>query len=521
MEKRAHKQIIIDVHHDQMRVALLEESDLAELYIEGKDRRHLVGNIYRGRVQNVLPGMQAAFVSIGLSKNAFLFLGDMNLGADASVFDFVGNGHGKNKTASSAPIREFIREGQEITVQILKEPIGSKGARVTTHLTLPGRYLVLLPTVNHVGVSRRIEDETERNRLREIAERTKPEGMGIIVRTAAGGKGEEEFAADVKVLSRLWRQIQRREQSGEIPRLLHQDMDILYRTIRDMMTMEIDEMVINHAGEYERALEYAEAISPALTQQIRLYDGDSGIFEVYGIESKIQMAIQKKVWLNNGGYLVIDPTEALTVIDVNTGKYVGHDNLEETVLQTNLAAAREIARQVRLRDIGGIIIIDFIDMNIEANRQQVLEVFEEALKKDRTKTHVVGITGLGLVEMTRKKVRKRLSSTLLSPCPYCNGTGKVYSASMITARIEKELEQALTADTIGALVEVHPSVFTFFVEDDGRAVEILEKTWNKRIYLAENPAFHVEEYNIIPFHSEEDVDPLLFGYSNVYGTSGR
>jgi ribonuclease G len=520
VDKKAHKQIVIDVHHDQMRVALLEDGNLMELYIEGKDRRQLVGNIYRGRVQNVLPGMQAAFVSIGLSKNAFLFLGDMNLGADASVFNFVGNGHGKNRTASTASVRELIQEGQEITVQILKEPIGSKGARVTTHLTLPGRYLVLLPTVNHVGVSRRIEDEEERNRLREIAERTKPEGMGLIVRTAARDRGEEEFAADIKVLTRLWRQIQRREQGGEVPRLLHQDIDILYRTIRDMMTLEIDEMVINNAAEHERALEYADAISPALVGQVRLYTGEQGIFEAYGIESKIQQAIQKKVWLNNGGYLVIDPTEALTVIDVNTGKYVGHDNLEETVLQTNLAAAEEIARQIRLRDIGGIIIIDFIDMASEENRQQVLTVFEEALKRDRTKTHVVGITGLGLVEMTRKKVRKRLSSTLLSPCPYCNGTGKVYSASMILARIEKELEQTFSEETLGALVEVHPSVFAIWVDDDGRAVDILEKTWDKRIYLAENPSFHVEEFNIIPIFHEADVDPLLFGYSNVYGTSG-
>lgn len=521
MDKKICKQIIIDVHHDQMRVALLEDGDLAELYMEGKNRQHLVGNIYRGRVQNVLPGMQAAFVSIGLSKNAFLFLGDLNLGTDKSVFDFVDNGHGKSKTASTAPIRELIREGQEITVQILKEPIGSKGARVTTHLTLPGRYLVLLPTVNHVGVSRRIEDEEERNRLREIAERTKPEGMGVIVRTAARNKGEEEFKADLKVLTRLWRQIQRREQSGEVPRLLHQDMDILYRTIRDMMTLEVDELVINNPAEYARAQEYAEAISPALVDQVKLYTGEQGIFEAYGIESKIQQAIQKKVWLNNGGYLVIDPTEALTVIDVNTGKYVGHDNLEDTVLQTNLAAAEEIARQIRLRDIGGIIIIDFIDMSTEENRQQVLQVFEEALKKDRTKTHVVGLTGLGLVEMTRKKVRKRLSSTLLSPCPYCNGTGKVYSASMILARIEKELDQILSGDIRAVLVEVHPSVFSIWVEDDGRTVDMMEKTWGKRIYLAENPAFHVEEFNIIPIQKEEDVDPLLFGYSNVYGTSGR
>jgi len=520
VDKKVHKQIIIDVHHDQMRVALLEEGTLAELYMEGKNRTHLVGNIYRGKVQNVLPGMQAAFVSIGLSKNAFLFLGDMNLG-DRSVFDFVGNGNGKHKTASSAAIREYIREGQEITVQILKEPIGSKGARVTTHLTLPGRYLVLLPTVNHVGVSRRIEDEEERNRLREIAERTKPEGMGIIVRTAARHRGEEEFAADIKVLTRLWRQIQRREASGEVPRLLHQDMDILYRTIRDMMTLEVDELVINSVAEYERAQEYAEAIAPALTDQVRLYQGEQSIFEVYGIESKIQQAIQKKVWLNNGGYLVIDPTEALTVIDVNTGKYVGKDNLEDTVLQTNLAAAEEIARQIRLRDIGGIIVIDFIDMGMEENKRQVLDVFEEALKKDRTKTHVVGITGLGLVEMTRKKVRKRLSSTLLSPCPYCNGTGKVYSASMILARIEKELDQTFSGDMLGALVEVHPSVFSIWVEDDGRAVDMLEKTWDKRIYLAENESFHVEEFNIIPIYREEDVDPLLFGYSNVYGTSGQ
>ncbi len=486
------KRIIVDVQYDQTRVAILEDDELVELYMEGDDSHTIVGNIYRGKVENVLPGMQAAFVDIGLEKNAFLYVGDINI--DKSVFEFPGKQVPTVNDARALSIRDIISTGQELTVQVLKEPIGTKGARVTTQITLPGRYMVLMPTVNYVGVSRRIENETERARLKEIAERLKPNGMGMIVRTAAQGKDQDDFIQDIDFLCRLWARIQSKEWRGKVPRVLYEDEDIIYRTIRDFYAPDIDKIIINNRKEYEKTLELADVLFPGLRQRVELFDDSVPIFQYFDIEYKIEKAIQKKVWLKNGGYLIIDPTEALTVIDVNTGKFVGSRNLEDTVLKTNLEAAQEIAHQIRLRDIGGIIIIDFIDMGKEENKKKVLEVLESSLKKDRTKTNVLGFTGLGLVEMTRKKVRRRLSSKLLKPCPYCHGTGRVYSETMVVARIEKELENEIKDSGIwGVVVEVHPSVARTWTEDGGKNIDILEKTLNCRIYLRENNNLHIEE----------------------------
>lgn len=506
------KKIVVDVQHGQTRVALLEDNKLVELYVEGEETQRLVGNIYRGKVTNVLPGMQAAFVDIGLDKNAFLYVGDIN--TDKSIFEF------QNTTAESADknknisIRDIIKEGQEITVQVLKEPIGTKGARVTTHITLPGRYLVLMPTVNYVGVSRRIEDESERQRLKQIAERIKPAEMGLIVRTAARGRTYEDFIPDMEFLCRLWAKIQQKEWRGKVPRLLYQDEDLIYRTIRDLYTPDVDKLIINSKEEYEKALELIEVLTPNLRDRVELFESKDGIFEYFGIEAEIEKVIQKKVWLKNGGYIIIDTTEALTVIDVNTGKFVGSKNLEDTVLKTNLEAAREIAHQVRLRDIGGIIIIDFIDMEKEEHRQMVLDVLKQAFKKDRTKTNVIGFTSLGLVEMTRKKVRQRLTSKLLKPCPYCQGTGRVYSETMIMAKVEKDLERMFDNSNIwGALVEVHPDVARLWMEDEGKALDMLEKTLDRKIFVKARSSFHIEEVNIIPVKGQEELERILLSYN--------
>jgi len=512
------KQIIVDVHHDQVRVALLEDGDLVELYMEGEENQRLVGNIYRGRVVNVLPGMQAAFVDIGLEKNAFLYVGDIN--TDKSVFEFSGENDLPNESIKTSSTKNMIREGQEITVQILKEPIGTKGARVTTNITLPGRYMVLMPTVNYVGVSRRIESEEERQRLKKIAEEIKPENMGIIVRTVAAGKDKDEFESDIDLLCRLWESIKASEQKGKVPRVLHKDGSLIYRTVRDIFTTDVDKFVINNEEQYHKVLDLTSVISPQLKERVVYFESSRDIFEYYGIDSKIEKAIQKKVWLKNGGYIVIDPTEALTVIDVNTGKFVGSINLEDTVLKTNLEAAEEIAHQIRLRDIGGIIVIDFIDMELEEHKQKVLEVLTQALKKDRTKTNVIGFTGLGLVEMTRKKVRERLTSTLLKPCPYCNGTGKVYSEAMVMAKVEKELEKLFASSDIwGALVEVHPSVGRLWTEDDGKALDMLENTLNRKVFIKSNSNFHIEETNISPITSQKELDGILLEYADkIYST---
>jgi len=508
------KKIIVDVQYDQTRVALLEDNELVELYMEGEESQGIVGNIYRGKVENVLPGMQAAFVDIGLEKNAFLYVGDIS--TDKSIFEFSGEQGTTVNDARAMSIKDLISRGQEITVQVLKEPIGTKGARVTTQITLPGRYLVLMPTVNYIGVSRRIEDETERKRLKEIVERLKPQNMGIIVRTAALGKEEEDFIQDIDFLCRLWAKIQGKEWKGKVPRVLYEDEDIIYRTIRDFYAPDIGKIIINSKEEYERTLEFADVLFPGLNQKVKLYDNSVGVFEYYNIESKIEKAIQKKVWLRNGGYLIIDQTEALTVIDVNTGKFVGSRNLEDTVLKTNLEAAQEIAHQIRLRDIGGIIIIDFIDMSEEASKDKVLEILRSALKKDRTKTNVLGFTGLGLVEMTRKKVRSRLASKLLKPCPYCHGTGRVYSESMVVAKIEKELESiSKHSNTWGVVVEVHPSVARLWMEDEGKNMDILEKTLSCKVYIKENNAFHVEESIIHPLIGQQDAEKFFLEHKKA------
>lgn len=513
------KRIIIDVQQEQIRVAFLEEGDLVEMHIEEYNQQRVVGNIYRGKVANVLPGMQAAFVDIGLEKNAFLYVGDIN--TDKTVFEFVGSSSKVEEGLRNPSIRDLLKEGQELTVQVLKEPIGTKGARVTTHITLPGRYMVLMPTVNYIGVSRRIEEETERQRLKEITESVKPEAMGVIVRTAALGKDSSDFQPDVEFLVRLWGKIKERERKGRgrVPRLLHKDESIIYRIVRDLFTGDVKKLVINDGNEYYKILEWVDFISPNMKNRVEQFQSNRSIFEFYGIEDKIEKIIQKKVWLKNGAHIIIEPTEALTAIDVNTGKYVGGISLEDTVLSTNLEAAEEIARQIRLRDLGGIIIIDFIDMEVEEHRQQVIDVLKAALKKDRTKTNVLGFTDLGLVEMTRKKVRNRLSQSLLKSCPYCSGTGKVYSESMVLAKLERELERITQGNHMyGVLVEIHPAVARLWMEEDGRGLEVLQGALNCKILLRTNPSLHVEEPSLMPIPTKKEAEELLRETDSIYTT---
>jgi ribonuclease G len=513
------KKIVIDVQHEQTRVAFLEEGELVEMQIEDNDQQRVVGNIYRGKVVNVLPGMQAAFVDIGLERNAFLYVGDIN--TDRSVFEFADNGNRLDNQNDCCPsIRDLLKAGQEITVQVQKEPIGTKGAKVTTHVTLPGRYMVLMPTMNYVGVSRRIEEEKERQRLKQVAESMKPETMGLIVRTAALEKDHSDIYPDVEFLVRLWNKIKDREsRGGRTPRLLHKDESIIYRTVRDLFTGDVTKLIINDKNQYHKIREWVDFIAPKLKNCVEYFEPTHSIFQVYGIEEKIEKIIQKKVWLKNGGHIIIEPTEALTAIDVNTGKYVGRVNLEDTVLNTNLEAAEEIARQIRLRDLGGIIIIDFIDMELEEHRQQVVEVLKAALKRDRTKTNVLGFTDLGLVEMTRKKVRNRLSQSLLKPCPYCSGTGKVYSESLVLTKLERELESITQGNRLpGVLAEIHPAVARLWIDEDGRSLEILEGALNTKILIRTNKSLHIEDFNLMPLHTYKDAEKLLIEDDSIYTT---
>lgn len=485
-------EIIVDIGNEETRVALLEDKELVEIYIERSGQDRLLGNIYRGKVCSVLPGMQAAFIDIGYEKNAFLYVGDV-----VTRKEYSEDADELNQDNRVGDIEDILSTGQEITVQVIKEPIGTKGPRVTANITLPGRQLVLLPNADYVGISRRIENEAERVKLKKIAEVIKPEGMGLIVRTVSEGTSLEDCTSDVSFLVKLWEKIRQKERSGPVPRLIHTDPSIIYRTVRDLFTPDVSRLVINDRGQYAKVLELADMISPAMKLRVEYFSKSYDLFEYYQIESKITKALSRKVWLKCGGYIVIDKTEALTVIDVNTGKFVGGSNLEDTVLKTNIDAAREIAKQLRLRDIGGIIIIDFIDMNDAAHQQNVLDVFRQALKKDRTKSTVVGITGLGLVEMTRKKVRQELSSVITVECPGCDGAGRILSPESILRNIEKEVEKYMSQTIAHAIqVEVHPSVAAVYEHSSGEFMKRMESTYNKKVCLKAAHDIRHEGYKI-------------------------
>ncbi|MBO8137269.1 MAG: Rne/Rng family ribonuclease [Desulfotomaculum sp.] len=490
-----YKELVVNVKDEETRVAVLEDGQLVEIYIERAQNQRLVGNIYKGQVENVLPGMQAAFVDIGLEKNAFLY-----------VEDAVST-RGENQYALERPnITDVLKKGQEIIVQIVKEPIGSKGPRVTTNITLPGRYMVLMPTVDYIGISRRIECEEERERLREIAAALKPEGMGVIVRTVAEGMQEEEIGKDIQLLTKLWNKIQNKAASGPVPNLLHRDLELLQRMLRDVFSEDIDKLIIDSRDDYQKVLELLDIIDPKLKLKV-VYENREDIFEDYGIEAELQKALKRQVWLKCGAYLVIDQAEALTAIDVNTGKFVGSTDLEDTVLKTNLNAAVEIARQLRLRNIGGIIIVDFIDMEEEEHRQQVIQVLEEEIKKDKTKVNILGITQLGLVEMTRKKVRPSLSEVVQKICPYCDGRGKVLSEESVGILVKSKIQQMAkltAADTI--LVEANPLVAARIIGSGGSGLRELEYQIGKNLYIRGCANHHIEQVTVKPLHDKAEIE---------------
>lgn len=394
---------------------MLEQEKLTEFYAQTKEDRQTAGNIYKGRVVNVLPGMQAAFVDIGQTKNAFLYIDDL-LPA-----------HLERQPKVKPSITELVREGQEILVQIVKEALGTKGARVTTHFSLPGRWLVYMPSADYVGVSRKISSDSERQRLKELAETVRAPGEGLILRTVAAGEPDAAILRDLEHLRELWTSIGQQAERAAVPSEVYHELDMIPRLVRDMVTDEMEELVIDseHIGAY--VVDVIKQMSPHLADRVHSYTGPEKIFQRYGVYEQLDKCFRAKVWLDNGGYLIFDQTEALTVIDVNTGKYIGSVDLEETVFATNLEAAEQIARLLRLRDIGGIIIVDFIDMELETHRAKVLETLEQAVKRDRTKCIVLGWTKLGLLEMTRKKVRENIDYGSIGMCTACNGSGRTPS----------------------------------------------------------------------------------------------
>jgi len=484
-------ELLIDRRYGQAIVALVEDGRLAEVYLERQAAKPLEGNIYKGRVQNVLAGMQAAFVDLGLGKNAFLHEEDL----------------WPAKPDGPPPkINQVLRPGREIMVQVTKEMLGSKGPRVTTQVTIAGRYLVLLPFSDYLGVSRKIKDDHEKERLRAVAHSLKPEGAGLIVRTVAQGVEGEELYADVQFLTKLWKKVQDRFNSSPAPAVIYQEPDLVRRVLRDILSAEVTAVLVDSPATYQEVADWVETYSPGALGKIK---HDPKTMDRYDLDRELQKALNRKVWLDCGGYLVIDRTEALTVIDVNTGKFTGSTNLEDTVVKTNLEAAVEIARQLRLRNIGGIIIVDFIDMTLPQNREQVLRVLETELARDRVEITVQGITRLGLVEITRKKERQDLPGLLERECPYCNAKGRILSEASVAHSARRELNVLAQTTAAPAIVlEAHPRVAALLIGNNGSTLHELEDETGKTIVVKGVETQHLEKYYMRPVTGKQKLDGL-------------
>ena len=493
------REIIANIEATETRVAVMEHETLVNLFIERSEP--VAGNIYKARVNNVLPGMDAAFVDIGLERNAFLHVEDIR----SQRLD----GEEVEESFGKGAIAERLRSGQEILVQVTKEPMGSKGARVTTYVALPAHYLVLMPTVNYVGVSRRITNEGERKRLRQIADRIRPEGTGVIVRTAAEGAAETLLTDDVAFLQQMWQRVLERARTTKAPALVYQDLKLIRRVVRDLFTEDVDRFVIDSPEEHGRVADLLGSFAPQLKERLVLHRDAEPVFEKYGVEREIDRALRRKVWLKSGGYIMIDRTEALTVIDVNTGKYVGKTDLASTILKNNLEAVGEIVRQITLRDVGGIILADFIDMEKEDHRKKVLDALHDAVQRDRAKLHVIDLTALGLVEITRKRVYQDLEEIMRVPCPYCEGRGRVLSPDTMAMRVRRELRKlARTSKAPAILVEVHPQVAGALFREGAGWVRALEESCDKRLRVRAREGLHIERVNIAEADSAAELDAM-------------
>ncbi|MGZ3711201.1 MAG: Rne/Rng family ribonuclease [Bdellovibrionota bacterium] len=575
-------ELVINATLPEIRVALLEDGEISDLSIEYEKNKSIVGNVYKGRIVRVLPGMQAAFVDIGLERAAFLYVGDIVYEAESdeeepeeipstpttiegetgAVADTEvasaseesaegpseqegeeagisaegedaeaaqsdseepaprrpamgarsnrdrqsrgrAGGGGRGRGGRSKPMRprlniqDVVKEGQDVVVQVAKEPMGTKGARLTCHISLPGRHVVLMPTVDHVGVSRKIESNEERRRLRQIVDDLRPPGMGIIVRTVAAEQTNEQLTNEINYLLNLWSTIKRKTETQKAPVCLNEDLNVVLKTVRDFFTDDIHRLVVDSPRVHAYVVEFAEQFAPHLVNRVVKYTGKDPIFDAYGIESEISRALLRKVWLRSGGYLIVDQTEALTVIDVNTGKFTGKKNLEETIFKTNMEAVKEVAYQLRLRNVGGIIIVDLIDMEKSAHREKVYRSFEDALKKDKAKTNILRISELGLIQMTRKRTRESLNHVLCESCPYCNGKGFTKNLRTVCYDIFRELERAaLEGGTVGARVVAHPEVADALFQDERDTLDRLEERFSMKVSIQGDPALHIEDFKV-------------------------
>jgi ribonuclease G len=486
------RQILIDRNPFETRLALVQEGRLVEFYVERPKERGITGNVYKGRVARVLPGMQAAFIEIGLERTAFLHVSDIR-----EAFEDLDEGEAREEerpAAAQTRIQDVIKEGQDVMVQVAKEPMGTKGARLTSYVSLPGRYLVLMPTYDRIGVSRRIADDRERRRLREIVKSLRSRGYGFIIRTVCEGMKKEDIKDDMDFLVRLWEGMEKKMSIEPAPCILYEELDLTLRSIRDYFSTG-DRLVIGSRDEYERALKFIDEFMPALRKKVELYEGAEHLYDAYGVDIELEAAIANRVWLRSGGHIVIDQMEALTAIDVNTGKYVGKKSSEETILKTNLEAVQEVVYQLRLRNIGGIIVIDFIDMAKAANREKVYSILKEALREDRARTNILKISELGIVEMTRKRVRESITQSLCEPCPYCAGNGIVKSRDTVVMEIYRELLGVLPKRRRKAVLYTNPEVAARLEQDN--VIEDLKKKYGKKIVVKPVEVFHQEEYEVV------------------------
>ncbi len=494
------EEILVNVTPRETRVAVVENGMLQELHIERGWSRGVVGNIYKGRVQRVMPGMQAAFIDIGLDRAAFLHASDVmrSMPAPELVGDAAGPQAPNLPPPSVPPIAELLRDGQDIVVQVVKDPIGSKGARLTTQISIPSRYLVLLPQSRTVGVSARIEDEAERARLKSLVSELALTGHGYIVRTNAEGQPSEALAEDIAYLSRAWALVEQQVPDAGLGTCLYEDLTLPMRAVRDLMRRDVEKVKVDSRETCERLRVFAAQYMPGLADKIEHYSGARPVFDLYGVEDEIQRALEKEVPLKSGGYLVIDQTEAMTTVDVNTGSFLGQRNLEETVYRTNLEAAQAVARQLRLRNLGGIIIIDFIDMHDAEHRRQVLRTLEKSLVKDHAKTTVYDFSPLGLVEMTRKRTVESLQRQLSEPCHECGGRGMLKTAETVTYEIFREITRAVRQfDAARLLVIASPKIVSRITDEESAAVAELEEFLGKSIRFQPDEQYLQEQFDVV------------------------
>jgi ribonuclease G len=498
------QEIAISVAREETRVAVLDNGVVTDLYSDRVKHKDFVGNIYKGRVAKVLPGMQAAFIDIGMEKAAFMHVSDLS--GDADFGDTLldteddedkGSEMPRPRRQSSKPIEQLLTAGQDVMVQISKGPIGTKGPRVTTYVSLPGRYLVFMPNVEHIGVSRRIPRDDERARLKDIMRRIRRPGFGYIVRTVSEGVKEEELRSDVEFLHVLWQDILAKR-DRPAPALLHTDLSLSFRVVRDLFGKRVDRLWIDSREEYQAIRDFVERFSPEQTSKVHYYEKSEPLFDALGIEQEISRALSRKVWLKSGGYIVIDHTEAMTVIDVNTGRFVGKRDQEETILRNNLEAAKEIAYQIKLRGIGGIIIIDFIDMEREKNRERVYQAFVDAMSTDKARSRISRISDLGLIELSRERVREDLLRAMSEPCHYCEGRGYTKSPSTVTYELFRELRRVgETAENQKIVVGAHPMVAELLQEEERQGLDEVERLCHAKVIVMPDEKLHLEQFDIV------------------------